>query len=152
MKLGDIIEPMSKSRRNFSFLLDDSMSSAKRRKVPHEFVLDKLSPLPIETRSMFGCLAVYVGDKIVLLLRDRADHTVDNGVWLATTKDHHDSLRKEFPNMRSIYVLGKDPTGWQVLPVSASDFEEAALHACELILGGDSRIGKIPKSRQRSRS
>jgi len=38
---------------------------------------------------MFGCLAVYVKEKIVLILRDRRDETADNGVWLATTEDHH---------------------------------------------------------------
>jgi hypothetical protein len=52
---------------------------------------------------MFGCLAVYVGDKthdivpdkvqdkvqdnIVLILRDKRDRTADNGVWPATIED-----------------------------------------------------------------
>jgi len=99
---------------------------------------------------MFGCLAIYAGDKIVLLLRDRPDKTADNGVWLATTIEHHASLLDEFPNMRSIQPLGKEKTGWQVLPVDAADFEEGALHACELILRGDRRIGKVPKSKRPS--
>jgi hypothetical protein len=49
--------------------------------------------------------------------------------------------------MRSIQVLGKPVTGWQVLPVDAPDFESAALRACELVLAGDPRIGKIPDAR-----
>ena len=65
-----------------------------------------------------------------------------------TTTEHHESLRREFPNMRSIQIFGKKVTGWQVLPVDAADFEEAALHACDLILAGDARIGKIPKERR----
>jgi hypothetical protein len=44
---------------------------------------------------MFGCLAVYVQDKIVLILRDKREGTADNGVWLATTEEHHQSLRRE---------------------------------------------------------
>ncbi len=32
---------------------------------------------------MFGALAVYVGDKIVFLLRDRPSDPQANGVWLA---------------------------------------------------------------------
>jgi hypothetical protein len=92
---------------------------------------------------MFGCLAIYLNDKIVLILRDKPTNTVDNGVWLATTEEHHQSLRREFPNMRSIQVLGKPVTGWQVLPADAPDFESAALRACELVLAGDVRIGKI---------
>jgi hypothetical protein len=43
--------------------------------------------------------------------------------------------------------LGKRVTGWQVLPVDAPDFESAALRACELVLAGDARIGKIPGAR-----
>jgi hypothetical protein len=71
-------------------------------------------------------------------------------VWLATTEEHHQSLRQEFPNIRSIQVLGKKVTGWQVLPTDAEDFEEAALRACELVLAGDPRIGKVPGQRARS--
>jgi hypothetical protein len=73
-------------------------------------------------------------------------------VWLATTVEHHESLRREFPSMRSIRVLGKKVTGWQVLPADAPDFETAAMRACELVLDGDTRIGKVPESRRRSRA
>jgi hypothetical protein len=99
---------------------------------------------------MFGSLAVYVEDKIVLLLRDRPQNAGDNGVWLATTREHHESLRCEFPHMRSIQLLGKAVTQWQVLPVDAPDFEEAAMHLCELILARDPRIGKTPATRRAS--
>jgi hypothetical protein len=136
-----------------SFLTVDNPFAIKRRKaVPHEFVLEAIASLSPQTRPMFGCLAVYVEDKIVLVLRDKRDKAADNGVWLATTEEHHESLRREFPNMRSIQVLGKKVTGWQVLPVDGPDFEEAALHACELIVARDSRIGKEPGARQTSRS
>jgi len=136
-------------RQKTSFLLDDSLFAIKRRKaVPYEFVLDAIAGLSPYTRPLFGCLAVYVKDKIVLVLRDKRESTVDNGVWLATTVEHHASLRREFPNMRSIKVLGKAVTGWQVLPVDAPDFEEAAQRACELILAGDPRIGKLPGTRR----
>jgi hypothetical protein len=148
---------MSKSRRKtISLLPDETQVEVKRRKpVPHEFVLDAIAALSPRTNPMFGCLAVYVHDKgqekIVLILRDKPDQTEDNGVWLATTGDHHESLRKEFPNMRSIGVLGKKVTGWQVLAADAPDFEEAALRACELVLAGDPRIGKVPGARRASK-
>jgi hypothetical protein len=54
--------------------------------------------------------------------------------------------------MRSIQVFGKKVTGWQVLPAEAKDFEEAAMCACELVLAGDPRIGKVPGARRASRS
>lgn len=120
-----------------------------RKIVPHAFVLEALDSLAPRTNPMFGCLAIYVAEKIVLILRDKAGDTADNGVWLATTAEHHDSLRREFPHMRSIQVLGKKVTGWQVLPADAPDFEEAALRACELVLARDPRIGKVPGERRK---
>jgi hypothetical protein len=101
---------------------------------------------------MFGCLAVYIEDRIVMILRDRIDSPADNGAWLATTAEHHASLRREFPRMRSIRLLGLESTHWQVLPADAPDFEEMALRACELIRVRDPRIGKVPKSRRTKRS
>ena len=129
--------------------LDHPFFVTKRRKpIPHEFVLDALAPLSPETRPMFGCVAVYVADKIIFALRDKPESQSDNGVWLATTLEHHESLRREFPSMRSIRVLGKKVTGWQVLPADAPDFEAAAMRAC----ASDTRIGKVPESRRRSRA
>ena len=120
-----------------------------RKAIPHAFVLESLDSVSPWTRPMFGCVAVYVAEKIVLILRDRPTYPEDNGVWLATTRDHHESLRRDFPSMRSIGVLGEEVTSWQVLPAEAADFEEAALRACEFILAGDARIGKVPQSRGR---
>jgi hypothetical protein len=129
--------------------LHDALFAGRQRKaIPHEFVLEALAALSPRSRYMFGCVAVYVEDKIVLALRDKRDQAVDNGLWLATTDMHHHSLRREFPNMRSIQIFGKKVTGWQVLPVDAPDFEEAALRACELIAAKDPRIGKVPKARR----
>jgi hypothetical protein len=141
---------MARPRRNATIPPpDDAIFAGKRRKVvPHEFVLDALAALSPRTGSMFGCLAVYVGDKIVAILRDKRDGAADNGVWLATVEEHHESLRREFGNMRSIQLFGKKVTGWQVLPADAPDFEEAAMRACELIAARDSRIGKAPKARR----
>lgn len=129
---------------------DLKLPAPKRRKaVPHAFVLEVLDSVSPWTRPMFGCVAVYVAEKIVLILRDRPTYPEDNGVWIATTREHHESLRRDFPSMRSIGVLGEEVSSWQVLPAEAADFEEAALRACELILAGDPRIGKVPQSRGR---
>ncbi|HXO31327.1 MAG TPA: hypothetical protein VN901_03120 [Candidatus Acidoferrales bacterium] len=146
---------MSKPRRNKPQPpIDDVVFGIKPRKaVPFSFVLDAIAPLSPWTRPMFGCLAIYVQDKIVVILRDKQSTPLDNGVWLATTEEHHPSLRLEFPNMRSIQLLsknglGKKVTGWQVLPVDAQDFEQSALHACDLVLARDPRIGKVPGAKR----
>jgi hypothetical protein len=144
---------MPKRRHSTPHSPDESPFAVTPRKpIPHAFVLDAIAALSPYTRPMFGCLAVYVEDKIVLILRDKPSYPADNGVWLATTQEHHESLQREFPNMRSIQLLGKDVTSWQVLPADAPDFEEAALHACELVLARDLRIGKVPGARRTSKS
>lgn len=133
-------------RRRHPF--DDAVLAARREKaVPYGFVLDEIASLSPVTRPMFGCLAVYIEDKIVLILRDKRQSPADNGIWLATAVEHHESLRNEFPRMRSISLFGKEPTQWQVLPADDPDFDAAAMRACRLVLARDSRIGKVPKSR-----
>jgi hypothetical protein len=117
-------------------------------KVPYEFVVEALTALSPTVRRFFSGFAVYIGPKFVLILHDRPTHQADNGVWLATTAAHHQSLRGEFPNMRSVQMFGTPVTSWQVLPVDAPDFEESALRACELIVARDPRIGKIPKKKR----
>ncbi|HEY2014730.1 MAG TPA: hypothetical protein VGH38_14580 [Bryobacteraceae bacterium] len=137
-----------RSRKDCLPLNDPGFGVKPRKAIPHEFVLEAIAPLSPRTRSMFGCLAIYVGPQIVLILRDKRKPDADDGVWLATTAQHHESLRREFPHMRSIQLFGKEVTEWQVLPASAPDFEEAALHACDLVLARDPRIGKVPKARR----
>lgn len=95
----------------------DDRVAKTRKKVPFEFVLDALEPLEITTKPTFGCTTVYAGEKIVVALRQKkGDGEDDNGVWLATTSEHHASLRQEFTAMRSITVFGTGVTGWRVLP------------------------------------
>jgi hypothetical protein len=87
----------------------------------------------------------------MLILRNKETHTDDNGVWISTRTEHHATLKKIFPSMRSINVLGIGETNWQILPVDEDNFEESALKVCELILKGDPRIGNIPKSKKKKK-
>lgn len=112
---------------------------------PFPFVFDFLETLEVHTKPMFGCLAIYVKDKIVLILRDKEDYPSDNGVWLATTHEHHESLQTVFPSMRSLALFDSaKPTAWQNLPADSPDFEASVEKACDLIRKGDPRIGKVP--------
>lgn len=96
---------------------------------------------------MFGCHALYVGQKIVLILRERKDHAEDNGVWVATEFEHHESLRKEIPSLRRIFLFGNKETVWQNIPLDSGNFEKEVIIACEMVKRGDKRIGKIPKKK-----
>jgi hypothetical protein len=98
---------------------------------------------------MFGCFAIYIGKKMVLILRKRDEHQYDNGVWLAASPEHYVDLKELFPSMRPVRILGAKTTAWQNIPPSADDFEESVMHACELILKNDPRIGKIPKPKKK---
>ncbi|HVJ65106.1 MAG TPA: hypothetical protein VM901_07620 [Bdellovibrionota bacterium] len=118
-----------------------------KKPIPFAFALEALASLEPSLKPMFGCYAVYVRGKMMLVLRERPTYPEDNGVWLATTHEFHDSLRVEFPTMRSVSFLGKKPTGVQVIPMDAEDFESSVERACELILRGDPRIGRERKAK-----
>lgn len=119
----------------------------KKTSIPFEFVLEQLYSVEFEIRPMFGCFALYVNNKIVLILRKKLKFITDNGVWIATNKEHHGSLKQLFPSMRSISVFGGTESNWQNLPDDAKDFEEMVLLACELIRRGDNRIGRETKAK-----
>ena len=121
----------------------------KTAEIPFDFVLDRLAPCAPVVRPMFGCHAIYHGGKIVLILRKKAQAKYDNGVWLATSAEHHASLKALFPRMRSIRLFGGKSSSWQNIPEGADDFEESVLTACELVLKNDPRIGKIPQPRRK---
>jgi hypothetical protein len=83
-------------------------STKSKKKPPHAFVLEALAPLNPEVRRMFSGFAVYLGDRIVCMLRDHEKSPQDNGVWLVLSDgvDPADlGLRREFPSIRSIDLL-----------------------------------------------
>jgi hypothetical protein len=120
-------------------------------KPPHAFVLDALAPLNPEVRRMFSGFAVYVGDRIVCMLRDHAKSPQDNGVWLVLSSVANPAdrqLRREFPSLRTIELLGGKIGHWLLIPSDSSTFEQEALHACDLLLHHDPRLGRVPESRR----
>jgi hypothetical protein len=122
-----------------------------KQKPPHAFVLDALIPLSPEVRRMFSGFAVYLGDSIVCMLRDHPKSPRDNGVWLVlseTTSPKDPALRREFPSIRPIELLGNKIGHWLLIPSDGPGFESEALHACNLLLRQDPRFGRIPESRK----
>jgi hypothetical protein len=126
-------------------------SAKPKPKVPHAFVVDALMPMDPEVRRMFSGFAVYLGDRIVCMLRDHSKSPRDNGVWLVlsdSTNPADPALRREFPSLRKIELLGNKIGHWLLIPSDSHNFEAEALHACELMLHRDPRVGRIPKSRR----
>lgn len=111
--------------------------------VPHDFVLSLLAPLQPVTKPLFGCTAVYVGQMLVLVLRDRNDEPSSNGVWVATSAQHRASLRAEVPSLTDIGVLSPGKTAWQMIPVGSPHFEAEVSAVCAMVLGRDRRVGVL---------
>lgn len=114
--------------------------------IPFDFVFDYL-PRNVVIKSMFGMQYIYLGRKLMLMLRKSVKDVDMNGVWVATAKEHHRSLENDIPAMVG-YVLDNGDTyesNWRLIKDDRDDFEEAAIKVCELIAHGDPRIGKLTK-------
>ncbi len=121
------------------------------REIPFDFILDYLLPIETTVKPFFGMFAIYSGERLLLMLRERENQPEMNGIWIATAKGGQESLKKEMPALRTFSGLKeKDSvTGWQMIPAAADDFEETAIRVCELIARRDPRIGKIPPLKKR---
>ena len=63
----------------------------------------------------------------------------DNGVWLATSHEHHEEPARRVPKHALNWSFGQSRIRvGRFLPAAASDFESAALRACELVSGARS--------------
>lgn len=118
-----------------------------KRKDPFPFVLEELSSIRPTVKRMFGFTSVYLDDKLLCSLRDSVKQPGTNGMWLYTTKESVDSLAREFPDLpkRQLWRSRSTDKAWIILASRLGNFEEFAFKACELILNGDRRIGRIKR-------
>jgi hypothetical protein len=125
--------------------MPDNIKYADR--IPFGFILDHILRDDAAIKPMFGCFAVYAGSKLCLFLVDRGEpttkpdgETMDNGVHVATTARHVDSLKQDFPEAE--FRMLKDGKVWMLITSSAPRFEEDVIRACEMIDSHDPRIGR----------
>ena len=110
---------------------------------PFDFVFDYL-PANITVKKMFGMHYIYLGKRIMLILRSSNKQPQWNGMWVATSTDHHQSLKNNIPELGAFFLDGNERHGnWLFLKDNTEDFEGAAIKICELIAHGDARIGKL---------
>lgn len=116
-----------------------------KRQVPFPFVLEELVSLRPTIKWMFGFTYVYLDHKLLFSLRDSVKQPGTNGIWIYTTAEHFESLAREFPQLprRQLWRSGKNC--WVVLASRLDDFEEYAFKACELVLKGDQRVGRVTR-------
>jgi hypothetical protein len=111
--------------------------------VPFDFVFDYL-PTGIIVKKMFGMHYIYLGKRIMIILRRSNNQPELNGVWVATGKEHHESLKDKIPELGNFFINNDERHGnWLFLQDTAEDFEGAAIKVCELITHGDPRIGRL---------
>lgn len=139
-----------------------------KKKPPYEFILDELSGLDVQTRRMFGCTAVYVGEKIMFVMykpehkekseNGRSSNQVssdsgvlvqDIGIWVCIPNEHTLLMKKEFSQLRGVSFFADENSAWQCLPEECEDFESLALKFCSMIKRGDPRIGRLPKPKKK---
>ena len=129
-------------------VLDPFATALKPKKpVPFDFVLDRLASLSPHTKPMFGCVAVYVGERIVMVLRDKGAADRDNGVWLVCEAEHEAEVLRAFPRLEVIEIFAGRVRGWHKLSSRSPEFEDDVLRACECIRTGEVPLGKVPGRR-----
>jgi hypothetical protein len=124
---------------------------ARRKSPPYPFLLEALAPLDPEVKPMFSGFAVYHGNRLLCMLRESLKQPKDNGLWLVfseTANPADPAHRRDFPSLRKIALLGGAIAHWLLIPADSPAFETEALHACDLILRHDPRLGRIPESRK----
>jgi hypothetical protein len=110
---------------------------------PFDFVFDYL-PASIIVKKMFGMHYIYLGKKIMVILRKRDNQPELNGIWVATSKDRHQNLKNNIPELGAFFIAADERQGdWLLLHEHAEDFEGAAIKVCEMISHGDPAIGKL---------
>ncbi len=120
-----------------------------KKRDPFPFIIDELSSLRPTVKHMFGFVSLYLDDKLLCSLRDAVKQPGSNGMWLYTTTEDVDSLAREFPDLpkRQLWRSRAGNKAWVILASRLENFEEYALKACELILSGDRRIGRVSRGR-----
>ena len=135
-----------------------SSKTARSSKFAQTWLLEPIECDPtFETRRMFGGLAVYLGGRMVLVLMEsdpsdleyrgkKFDFPIWSGLLIPTDRTHHDSLLRDFSDLRVHPVLGK----WLYL-VMQDDYEKTAQEIVDAIGKGGSRFGIEPGTRARKR-
>lgn len=115
--------------------------------MPLDFVLDLLYPLPVRTNKMFGTVAIYHEEKVILATKRNEAKPLDDGIWVATKLEHHAELKSIIPELRELEIY--KIKSWLVLREEEDNFEERAEQIVDLIKSKSPLIGNIPKPKKK---
>jgi hypothetical protein len=88
---------------------------------------------------MFGSQAIYLCGRLMFCVASKQEPW--KGLLCATSREHHESIRRDFPFLIPHPVLGK----WLYLSDADDAFEYRAQSVIEAIARGDRRFGVVPK-------
>src|ERR1017187_10159610 len=120
------------------------MRAKVKRQHPFQWLLESVEGEPsFFQKPMFGCQAVYLFGKLVLVLAAKEEPW--NGLLVCTSREFHSALIDEYPALQPHPVLSK----WLYLPQASDGFEEIAGELAFHALKNDQRIGVEPTARKR---
>lgn len=120
-----------------------------KKPMPFDFLLDYLPP-SVVIKPAIGMYYIYFDGKIVFIFRKVGKNPQHNGIWIATRREDHASLKSEIPAVTDFeFEDHVTEPNWLQLKDDHEDFEEASIALCELVSRRDKRIGKAtPKAAQ----
>ena len=119
------------------------MAASKKKNYRNLWLVESIMDEPSYLeKSMFGCLAIYVHGRMVLLLSEGDEPW--NGLLIPTAHQFHDAIRAEFNDVVQHPVLKK----WLYLPENTEEFETVAEGIVHAIHMDDQRFGVEPKERK----
>ena len=112
---------------------------------PYYWIAEELLEQPtLVEKRMFGCDALYLHGKLKLVLCPGKEEPW-RGFLVATSRDNHNSLISQIPELTPHKVLGK----WLYCSETEERFEDIAETILKLVLKDDPRIGVEPQQRDR---
>src|SRR3954467_13854762 len=111
-------------------------------KVPFDFVLRYLYPVRPQIKKLLGCYGLFLNKTLLLLLRERDNQPEFNGIYIATQPIFFDELQNEIHVSNMTFDIDGAPHSWIFLSEDLEDFNKKVKKTCEMIKGGDKRIGK----------
>lgn len=118
--------------------------------MPFDFLLSYL-PRNIIVQPAIGMFYIYWNRKIMMIARQTGKNPQHNGLWIASDRQHHASLKHDIPAISDfVFEEGAEITShWLLLSEGHDDFETAAIAVSDLISKRDPRIGRTTaKSKQ----
>jgi hypothetical protein len=125
--------------------IDPEINSRIKQRNPLLWIFDALEDDPgFFLRKLFSFDAAHLDNRLYLAVAGGKEPW--NGLLVCTSREHHASILKQYPQLVSHEVLGK----WLYISQSHPEFESVALDLAAMARKRDSRLGVESKARMRS--